>query len=51
VVEDLIEHRLQAMVRSLSIDAQAWEQRSLLLREPRVDTETPSAAEDDDVHS
>jgi len=51
VVEDLIEHRLQAMVRSLNIDAQAWEQRSLLLREPRVDTETPSAAEDDDVHS
>ena len=51
VVEDLIEHRLQAMVRSLNIDAQAWEQRSLLLREPSVDTETPSAAADDDVHS
>ena len=51
VVEDLIEHRLQAIVRSLHIDAQAWEPRSLLLREPNADTETPSAPEDDDVHS
>lgn len=33
VVEDLIEHRLSAIVRSLHIDASAWQQRSLLLRE------------------
>ena len=50
MVEDLIEHRLSAIVRGLHIDEQAWQQRSLLLREPADADHADPSSEDDDVH-
>lgn len=59
IVEDLVEHRLHALVRGLSLDESAWAARSGLLHEPALHepaTPAPSelqpdtSSESDDVH-
>jgi len=62
VVEDLVEHRLEAMARALLIDEKEWLAKSVLTKSPAVAVEKESEIaaeietdkeeeEDDDVHS
>ena len=56
IVEDLVEHRLHALVRGLSLDESAWAARSGLLHEtvtpaPELSEPQPdTSSESDDVH-
>lgn len=55
-VQDLIEHRLQAIARNLALDTDAWQAHSVLLHDPAdttapADDQAPPAQEDDDAHS
>jgi flagellar biosynthesis/type III secretory pathway protein FliH len=52
VVEDLVEHRLEALARSLSVDVEDWRAKSVLAQ-PEAEVSEPEVedVEPNDVHS
>jgi len=51
IVEDLVQHRLHALARSLKVDADAWQAHSSLLNDAVAEPAATDPTEPDDVHS
>jgi flagellar biosynthesis/type III secretory pathway protein FliH len=48
VVEDLVEHRLECLARTLLVDVESWQEKSAFAKGPILENED---AEDENVHS